>query len=82
MEKNLAYFYSNLDQPTAFSGVKRISKAANTSIKKTRKWLSNQRSYSLHKASRKPKTFRKYKTPLLFLSISNGSITDAALSKL
>ncbi len=63
MEKTLEYLYTNLDQPTAFSGAKRISKAANASIKKTSEWLGNQRSYSLHKASRKPKTFRKYKTP-------------------
>jgi len=54
MEKTLEYLYTNLDQPTAFSGSKRISKAANASIKKTSEWLGDQRSYSLHKAS--PKT--------------------------
>ncbi len=63
MAETIKHFYSNLDEPSAFTGVKKLSKASKATLKETREWLSNERSYTLYKPTRKPKKYRKYKTP-------------------
>ena len=54
--------YYNPQRVGSFSGVNALSKAAGTSNRVAKKWLSNQLSYTLHKAVRKRFVTRPYRT--------------------
>ena len=54
--------YFDLKSPGSFGGVKRLAKLINKTTGATKKWLSKQAAYTLHKPARKKYKTRKYKS--------------------
>lgn len=52
VEDILKDIYYNIEHPASFSGILKLSKAANVPIKKTKEWLATQDVYTLHKPVR------------------------------
>lgn len=50
----------NPKEPVGYTGISKLARASNASVKETKKWLGNQLSYSLNKPIRKRFPTRKY----------------------
>ena len=60
--QELQKIWFNPSHEAGFTGIEKLRKASGKSKKETKKWLSNQLSYSLNKPMRKRFPTRKYKT--------------------
>lgn len=59
-KKRLKEIYYNPSHPAGLASAKALGNAANVSQKKTKKWLQQQETYTLHRAARKRYSTRKY----------------------
>ena len=59
-EKRLRKIYYDPSHPAALGSVAALAAAANVPVKKTRKWLTKQSTYTLHRQARKTYPSRKY----------------------